>query len=40
MNYGAFTAERWIDRVTREDLRTLVVVNGREMLVEPSGGAR
>ena len=40
MNYGAFTAERWIDRATREDLRTRVVVNGREMLVEPSGPAR
>jgi hypothetical protein len=39
MNYGAFTAERWIDRVTREDLRTRVVVNGREMLVEPSEAA-
>lgn len=36
MNYGAFTAERWIDRATRKDLRTRVVANGREMLVEPS----
>ncbi len=36
MNYGSFMAERWIDRATRKDLRTRVVANGREMLVEPS----
>lgn len=37
MDYGTHTAERWIDRETGADLRTRVVVGGREIVVEPSG---
>ena len=37
MDYGTFTAERWIDRATLVDLRTRVEVGGRTMVVEPAG---
>jgi hypothetical protein len=35
LDYGRFRATRWIHRTTREDLRTVVVNGGMEMVVEP-----